>query len=130
MRIPNASLRPWNKLVGINGDLADILLSVLSLASTRHGIAKVKIIRFYELAIKLHVDFPFIPASFKVLCDAMENTLQIGVRISSDFQHFEVPLNVALRNIGRLRNRVGEPFLKELAPVAEKFTQLVRAEGI
>ena len=129
MQIPDASLRPWNKLVGLSGDLTDVLLGILSLASTRHGIAKVKITRFYELAIKLHADFSFIPASFKLLCGAMENALQIGVRIASDFQHFEVPLNIALRNIERLRKRVGSPFVDELLPIAEKFVQLIR-EGV
>ncbi len=126
MKIPDANLRPWKKLVGLNGDLADVLLGILSLISVRHGIAKVKITRFYELATKLNKNFSFMPTSHKTLCGGMENALQIGVRISSDFLYFEVPLNVALKNIGRLRGMVGGSFLTELAPIAGRFAQLAR----
>jgi|GEM_PF-4170090 hypothetical protein len=126
MQIPDASLRPWNKLVGSNGDLADVLLGILSLASARHGIARIRITHFYQAAQNLNADFPFIPSSLKSLCGAMEEALQIGVVISSDFQHFVVSQNVALKNIGRLRSRMGESFLHELAPIAERFASMVK----
>jgi hypothetical protein len=129
MQIPDASLRPWNKLVGLNGDLADVLLGILSLASARHGIARVRIAHFYQVAQNLNADFPFIPSSLKSLCGAMEGALQIGVVISSDFQHFVVSQNAALKNIGRLRNRMGESFLRELTPIASRFAQLARERG-
>ena len=119
----NSRFKPWNKLVGINDDLADGIVAILSLLAIKHQIFRVPIFRFYELTKKAAEEFPEINISQQELFREMENALQLGVRISADFQHFEVPQRLALQNIGRLRRRVGRLFFERANQLADFFSQ-------
>lgn len=109
----------WKKLVGENGDLADVIVGVLSLLSTYHKIERIEICKFFREILKFH--YPD-----RNLYWAIESSLQIGVRVSSDLEYFEVPLSTAQNNLERLRKRVGPSFVEKLKPVADRLAKLVK----
>lgn len=120
----DSQFRPWNKLVGVSGDLADGLVAILSLLAIHYRIFRVPICLFYNLVQKAREEFPEINVSRQELFREVENALQLGVRISPDFHHFEVPQHIAYKNIGRLKKRVSPFFLERAGQIAAFFATL------
>ena len=134
-------LRPWDKLVGISGDLADVIVGVLSWVSVSHGVSIIRISDFYTLFIRLSGELPDsiqelnavthkgAMGSFTFstrLCDSLENALQLGIRMSGDGQHLEIFTPVCRNNLERLRKRVGEAFVNNLRPISDRFAKLLK----
>lgn len=124
-QLENSRFKPWNKLVGINGDLADALVAIFSFLSIYQQMPRVRICRFYELTNEINKKFPEFPCQQAELQREIENALQLGIRISADFQSFETPQHIALENIRRLRQRVGEYFLEQIKPIAAYISVLI-----
>lgn len=118
-----SQFRPWHKLVGVNRYLTDGLVAIFSFLAINHQIFRVPICNFYNLAQKARAEFPEFDVSQQELFREMENALQLGVRISADLQHYEVPQYRAFLNIGRLRRRTSQLFLKKAAQIADFFSQ-------
>ena len=51
-------MREWTRLVGETGDLADIVVAVLSLASAEHNLPRVDLDQFYGAFTDLRAKFP------------------------------------------------------------------------
>ena len=134
-------LRPWDKLVGINGDLADVIVGVLSWASISHSITVISLANFYSLFIQLSREFPDLIQDLHSvtrrdekedflysnrLCDSLEAAFQLGVRISGGGQHLEMPPQICQRNLERLRRRVGEAFVANLNPIGNRLAELLK----
>jgi len=132
-------MRDWTRLVGETGDLADIVVIVLSLASERYNVSRVELDRFYGVFSELHHEFPqLIPeldattlngyVYSRALSDALENALRLGVQIANPrFQYLEILQDRARTNLERVGARTGADFLEALRPVAETFAQRVQA---
>jgi len=134
-------LRPWSKLVGVNGDLADVIVGVLSWAGISHSITVISLANFYSLFIQLSKEFPDLIQDLHSvtrqdegdnflystrLCDALEATFQLGVRISGDGQHLEMPPQICRQNLKRLRKRVGGELTINLKPIGDRLAELLK----
>jgi hypothetical protein len=123
-------LRDWRRHVGETGDLADIIAVTLSLASTRHGVSKIRLNDFYRQFGRLATKFPeVIPelhmtsiagfAYSRPLGEALEEALRLGPDIANPrFQYIVVQPNDGTRNLERIRKRAGQLFIDKLQPVA------------
>jgi hypothetical protein len=132
-------MRDWTRLVGETGDLADIVVAVLSLASADHNVPKVDLDRFYGVFSELHTEFPDVIPDLdattlngyvysRVLADALENALRLGVQIANPrFQYLEISQDRARTNLERIGARTEQGFLEALRPVAGTFAQKVQA---
>lgn len=115
-------------------------MGVLSWASISHDIAIIRLSDFYSLFIELQKEFPDLIQELGAvtqrgelsnftysirLCDAVEASLQIGMRITADFQHLYTPKQAANLSLERLRKRVGNEFVDNLQPVADRLAELM-----
>jgi hypothetical protein len=132
-------MRNWTRLVGETGDLADIVVAVLSLASTDYNVSRVELDRFYGVFNELHTEYPDVIPELdattlngyvysRALSDALENALRLGVQIANPrFQYLEIVQDRAQKNLERVGARTGRQFLDALRPVAQTFAQKVQA---
>ena len=132
-------LRSWRRLVGETGDLADIVVATLSLASMHYGVAKVSLSDFYEEFGKLQQEYPNLIPDLqtgreagviysKVLGDAVESALRLGVDIANPrFQYLVVSPDKGERALQRLRKRTGDEFIDKLEPVAASLAAALRS---
>jgi hypothetical protein len=138
-------LRPWGKLVGISGDLADVIVGVLSWASIAHGVAIISLTDFYLRFIQLSKEFPDQIQDLQAvtrrsalgnflfstrLCDSLEAALNLGIRIQGDGRSLYMPVETSRANLDRLRKRLGDEFVNELKPLCDRFSELVREGDI
>jgi hypothetical protein len=135
----DARMRDWTRLVGETGDLADIVVVVLSLASTDYNLPRVDLDQFYDVFSKLHTEFPEVIPELdatkldgyvysRLLADALENALRLGVQIANPrFQYLEISQDRARTNLERVGARTGQSFLDALRPVAGAFAERVQA---
>lgn len=132
-----ARMRNWSRLVGETGDLADVVVATLSLASMNHKLLRLDLDQFYDVFSSLQKDFPkLIPELHatrlngyvysKPLGDALENALRLGVQIANPrFQYLEVPEDRAQKMLEGLRVRAGDEFVTSLAEVADELATRV-----
>lgn len=137
----DARMRDWTRLVGETGDLADIIVVVLSLASAEHNLPKVDLDRFYGVFSELQEQFPEVIPDLdattlngyvysRALSDALENALRLGVQIANPrFQYLEISKDRARTNLERIGARTEQGFLEALRPVAGTFAQKVQGTG-
>jgi hypothetical protein len=133
----DSRLRDWRRLVGVTGDLADIIVATLSLASTEYNVSKIRLVDFYSIFDQLQKEFPdLIPPLHstrandyvysKKLASALESALSIGIRISNpQFQFLEVEATLGKGNLERIQKRAGEAFIERLKPIAKRLSELV-----
>jgi len=133
----DSRLRDWRRLVGETGDLADIIVATLSLASTEHNVSRIRLVDFYSIFDQLQKEFPdLIPPLHstrandyvysKKLASALESALSIGIRISNpQFQFLEVEEAIGKGNLDRIQKRAGEAFIERLKPIAKRLSELV-----
>ncbi len=133
-------MREWTRLVGETGDLADIVVAVLSLASAEHNLPRVDLDQFYGAFTDLRAKFPNVIPELdatvlngyvysRALSDALENALRLGVQIANPrFQYLEISEDRARTNLQRVGARTGPEFLTALGPVAESFAHSVQAQ--
>lgn len=126
-------LRAWTRPLGENGDLADVILATLSLASRDHQLTRVRLDAFDRAFAELQHQFPKLIPSLLVssvgdevyserLGEALENALRLGIRVSNpQFQFLEVTPDRATLNIARLTQRVGEAFIEAVGPLSAAF---------
>lgn len=123
---------------GETGDLADVVLTTLSLASSRYGVERVDLGDYYAYFDRLKGEFPNEMPIFhsvqmgqflysKALATALENALRLGLRIANPrFQYIEVTKELADRNISRLSKRAGTNFVERLDPIAKRLAAISR----
>jgi hypothetical protein len=126
----DSTLRRWTRPVGETGDLADVIVTVLSLASVDHNVSKVRLSDFYQVFSQLQSEFgDRIPNFYvshiadypysKTLSEAVENALLLGVQIANPrFQYLEVTRQTAQRILHNIKERAKEDFIENLRPVA------------
>lgn len=126
----------WNRTMGENGDLADVVLGAISLASVDHGLERLSLDDYYRIFVRLREDFPdLIPELFttnwevsvhsKVLSDALEKALRLGLDIANPrFFYIEVKKQSGIQNIRWLEGRTGGPFIQKLKPLAHRLVEL------
>jgi hypothetical protein len=132
------SLGGWRNPVGQPGDLADVVVGVLSLANVCHKIQKVSKPDFYRISLRLAAEFPdlFSGVVFtqtgeyvysKVLGDALERALRLGVEVMNPrFYYIGVHDEVdAARNLNLIRENAGKDFVEALKPIANRFVTLL-----
>ena len=133
----DSRLRNWRRLVGETGDLADIIVATLSLASTENDVSRIRLVDFYSIFDQLQKEFPdVIPLLHstrandyvysKKLAGSLESALSIGIRIANpQFQFLEVDETIGKSNLERIQRRAGEDFIERLKPVAKRLAELV-----
>ena len=137
----NGTMHDWLHSMGKTGDLADIIVATLSLASVNYGVSKVRFSEFYELFARLEEEFPSLIPKLgakqtggdtysKTLATALESALRLGVRIANPrFQFLEVPRPIGQRNLERLQKRAGEKFIEDLKDAAKYMANRVNKES-
>jgi hypothetical protein len=132
-------MRDWTRLVGETGDLADIIVVVLSLASVDHNLPKVDLDGFYGAFKDLQAEYPQIIPELdattlngyvysRALSDALENALRLGVQIANPrFQYLEISPDRARTNLERVGARAQKGWVDQLRPVAGKFAEKIQA---
>jgi hypothetical protein len=129
----DSTLRSWTRPVGETGDLADVIVTVLSLASADHNVSRVRLSDFYQVFSQLQNEFgDRIPDFYvshiagypysKALSEAVENALRLGVQVANPrFQYLEVTKQATERILRNIRGRAGEDFIDGLRPVAARL---------
>ncbi len=133
-------LRPWQKLVGVNGDLADIFMTVLSLAGIRLHAIRLSFNNLHRLFNQLEGEFPhLIPRLLtriirsrlgtyyysRILDNAIVDSYQLGIRPPDDGQHIVVHYEEATKNIELLRRRAGDAFIEKYKAVAKRLAEIL-----
>lgn len=143
MTTQNVAFSDWTRPLGEPGDLADIIVATLSLASEL-GAKKVSRPDFYEIFSQLGTEFPdvFPPMIFtrtgdylysKTLGSALEQALRSGLEVMNPrFFYFGVltPEDAARNvdlikgNLDLIKQNTGEAFIGRLRLVAKRFAAL------
>ena len=133
------ALADWRSPGGQPGDLADVIVGLLSLGNTHHEIKKVSKPDFYRALSQLQEEFPdrFPGVVFtgtgeyvysKSIGDALERALRLGIDVMNPrFYYIGVQEREdAERNLRLIRENTGGSFLEMLEPVANRFAALVK----
>lgn len=136
--VKSIAARDWKSPVGVPGDLADVIVGTLSLASLS-GLKKVSKPEFYGLFLQLQKDFPdlFPQVVFthtgkyvysKALGDALERALRLGVDVMNPrFYYIGVEKKEdADRNLELICENTGTEFVERLRPVAVRLAELAQ----